>query len=114
MDGCKLFYLFLLSLHLMSRLTAPTTSTLPASWEITGKSSLLSPLLRQDPELMSGFSSVRGFVRKYDKSGKLLWTVADFEDQVGGPVGLFKHMCFVVVLFWLRKHTCKAVNREDK
>jgi hypothetical protein len=89
----------------MSRLTAQTTSTLPASWETTGKSSTLSPLLRQDPELMSGFPSVRGFVRKYDKAGKLLWTVADFEDQVG-PLRLIKHMCCVVVLFWLRKHTC--------
>jgi hypothetical protein len=53
---------------------------------------------------MFGFSSVRGFVRKYDKSGKLLWTVADFEDQVG-PVGLFKHMCIVVVYTVLAEKT---------
>ena len=40
----------------------------------------------EDNMYVTGFmASNRGFIRKYDREGNVLWTKADFQDQVRRP-----------------------------
>ena len=46
-----------------------------------------------DNMYVTGFmASNRGFIRKYDRDGNILWTKADFQDQVQELINLFSVM----------------------
>ena len=58
---------------------------------------LLYPGIKTDCEdnmYVTGFmASNRGFIRKYDREGNVLWTKADFQDQVRWKIRFLFNFC---------------------